>query len=1217
MLPWVLLIVSFLLGSLMALAPAPGALAAPPSSGPSAPLEPRYGLANVDGNRGEWRAEDYVADLYRDADPEGVVEAKLYLRYHCDTQTMYVLVLAEPESPAKIWTTDTFRAGSFVAADGTQRLNGSTDDDGTPPDFRWVTMSGNYAVGWEASFTLEEGIHTLDVQTKVRDFEHFANYTAGIAGGALSVGMRCTPLSISGHKWDAESSAGVPDWPMTLERWGDDAWAYVAETATDADGAYHFTGVEPARYRVVEGQVAGWLAVEPAEGYIEVDLTDAWAGVGDVDFTNRHVGSIAGCLWADWDRDGVRDAEEPGLGGWTVEVVDDEGAPVATALTDDAGCYRIEGLAPGTYGVREQLPAGWYPTVQLVNGAADGDRSDAQSAPVEVIAGGEAEVSFGNALATLLAVYAASPEVIPEPSGPVEFTVLVYNPGLEEITVLGLSDGDYGDLTDPNNPLLESTTCTELPKLPGGGWFNCQVVAPVSGNAGDIHSGIITATGRDARGNPLTAYAMTTVTVSDVLPAITAARVPSPASVPEPGGLVTHVISVTNNSVEPVTLVSLADTAQGSLHGQGSCALPVPLGVAQTYECSFEVPITGNPGDSFAYDLAAEARDDEGNVASGSALVSVGITDVSSSLAVTHWPSVASVPWPGEMVEFTVRVNNTSPTDTVSLTALHDDRFGDIADPDNDLLASTTCSLPQELQPGAYYQCTYMASVEGAPGSIQDHTVCAKGTDDDGEAVEVNAVASVEIEPVWLEVTPANAVRYLDKGQTCALFEAQVLSGPEDSAAPLERAGLPVGFVLSADNGASFLGDDGDGVLLAHTDAEGRASVTACAAQAGTAEVTGWVDLDADGALGPEPSATARAAWLTGGLAMAKSASAQAVYEGGEVTYRYELANTLPAPQGDADFPTALTVQSVLDEGCAPVVAVKAGGHNAGDSNGNDALDPGEVWQYRCVTALADDANSAATAVAVDSLGNELTATAWASVDVIHPAIALSQVADPERVCIGETVQFTVKVANVGDDPIHGLVVSDSLGLDLAGPGGDSDGDGLLDPDETWVYTGTHTVTVADYAVAPLTNTASAVGQDSLGGSVQAEDSAIVSIESGTPAPMLNLAWWELRADPDGVTHTWATDMEHSVAGFRVYRGTESDRSRAVLVGQVPALGPDRTYLYRDLGLTPGTYYWWLVGVDGAGEEFVSLGPSSLSIESRAPGGYSVYLPLTMKPGQF
>jgi hypothetical protein len=64
-------------------------------------------------------------------------------------------------------------------------------------------------------------------------------------------------------------------------------------------------------------------------------------------------------VWEDQDRDGVQDANEPGIPGVVVTLYDASGAVVRTATTDAAGHYMFEGVPPGTYTAGFSLPTGY------------------------------------------------------------------------------------------------------------------------------------------------------------------------------------------------------------------------------------------------------------------------------------------------------------------------------------------------------------------------------------------------------------------------------------------------------------------------------------------------------------------------------------------------------------------------------------------------------------------------------------------------------------------------------------------------------------------------------------------------------------------------------------------------------------------------------------------------------------------------------------------
>jgi len=66
------------------------------SADPPPDNQPTYDTAVVDGDYGEWDlADDFFADMYEAGKPDGSkpVMSKLYLRYDCDKELLYVLVL--------------------------------------------------------------------------------------------------------------------------------------------------------------------------------------------------------------------------------------------------------------------------------------------------------------------------------------------------------------------------------------------------------------------------------------------------------------------------------------------------------------------------------------------------------------------------------------------------------------------------------------------------------------------------------------------------------------------------------------------------------------------------------------------------------------------------------------------------------------------------------------------------------------------------------------------------------------------------------------------------------------------------------------------------------------------------------------------------------------------------------------------------------------------
>ena len=169
----------------------------------------------------------------------------------------------------------------------------------------------------------------------------------------------------------------------------DEAGQVVATTQTGQDGSYEFRDLRAGRYTVAESQPAGYLdgldsagtvggtaagtAVNPGDQIHGIGLR--WGDAGErYDFGELRSGSIQGLVFSDLDRDCQRDPEDLSLAGVTVELRDRDGRVVASTQTDSDGRYRFADLAPGTYTVWEQQPAGYFHGGQRA-GSGGGDAS--------------------------------------------------------------------------------------------------------------------------------------------------------------------------------------------------------------------------------------------------------------------------------------------------------------------------------------------------------------------------------------------------------------------------------------------------------------------------------------------------------------------------------------------------------------------------------------------------------------------------------------------------------------------------------------------------------------------------------------------------------------------------------------------------------------------------------------------------------------------------
>ncbi|MBN2114448.1 MAG: hypothetical protein JW785_10020, partial [Acidimicrobiia bacterium] len=528
----------------------------------------------------------------------------------------------------------------------------------------------------------------------------------------------------------------------------------------------------------------------------------------------------------------------------------------------------------------------------------------------------DALVAFQDVVPTIDVAKEASIGSVAEPGAVVTFTVAVVNTSAEAVTLTSLTDDAYGDLLDPANPAVANSTCPGRPAaIPVGGIFACSFAALVAGDAGDPdHRNVVTATVSDDEGNSADDADDAVVSFSDVLPMIGVAKSPTPGSVPEPGATVTFSVVVENLSVEPVTVTSLVDDVFGDLLdrdnpavAENTCpAQPATLPPAGELACSFRAFVAGEAGGADHSDtITATATDDEGNPVSASAAARVSFSDVAPAIEVAKTPSAGSLLEPGGTVTFAVTVANAS-VESVTLTSLVDDHFGDLLDPDNPAVTENTCpAQPVEIAEGQSFTCWFEAFLAGDAGD-PDHrnTVTATAVDDEGNTAfgsDEATVAFGDTMPI-IEVAKAASPGTVAEPGGMVSFAVEVVNtsaepvtltslvddhfgdllDPDNPAVtantcPAQPAALPVGGTLTCAFAAFVGGDAGD--------PDHRNTVTAVV-----------VDDEGNQAVGTDDAGVAFADVLPG-VVVAKAADPSAVDEpGGIVLFSVEVANTSVEP---------------------------------------------------------------------------------------------------------------------------------------------------------------------------------------------------------------------------------------------------------------------------------------------------------------------------------
>ncbi len=218
-------------------------------------------------------------------------------------------------------------------------------------------------------------------------------------------------------------------------------------------------------------------------------------------------------------------------------------------------------------------------------------------------------------------------------------------------------------------------------------------------------------------------------------------------TIPEIGGSTTYTVTVKNLAqVAVVTLASLTDSIYGDITQEAgditdtTCSLvDIPAGnvTGNPFTCTFTATApAGNAGGKLTYTDVQEPPTLVKDVAAcGSVQFSMDVT-------------------------YTVLVTNTSPTppgDTLTLSSLTDDKFGDIttahaAGGGYEEVVSTNCgldkasdgpgTLPAVIQPGGNYTCQFTGKVTSSPHT---NTATGSSTDDDGVSYSPSDDATVGV----------------------------------------------------------------------------------------------------------------------------------------------------------------------------------------------------------------------------------------------------------------------------------------------------------------------------------------------------------------------------------------------------------------------------------------------------------------------------------------
>jgi uncharacterized repeat protein (TIGR01451 family) len=184
-----------------------------------------------------------------------------------------------------------------------------------------------------------------------------------------------------------------------------------------------------------------------------------------------------------------------------------------------------------------------------------------------------------------------------------------------------------------------------------------------------------------------------------------------------------------------------------------------------------------------------------------------------------------------------------------------------------------------------------------------------------------------------------------------------------------------------------------------------------------------------------------------------------------------------------------LTNPVVSDPSVSEVAAVMSGSFNAGDANTDGKLSVGETWQYTAsyTVTQADIDNDGGGDGTIDNTASVdtdqgATASDGASVDVVGTLVLTktsSLLIDGDESggpSVEDPIQYFFSVVNNGTEALHGTMLDDSLFGMIAFTPDTPDGNGLLDPGETWLMSETYVTTQDDIDDGIVVNEATLTG---------------------------------------------------------------------------------------------------------------------------------------------
>ncbi len=216
-------------------------------------------------------------------------------------------------------------------------------------------------------------VQTTEDRYIVLNGENFTNVNFGNTStrGSIS-GTKFNDLNANGQREPGEP--GLGNFTIYLDSNNNDILEPGEQsTVTDTEGNYAFNDLPSSIFVVREVEQFGFSSTTPprvinlnGQNFTGIDIGNA-----------RPIGTISGVKFNDFNTNGVRETNEPGIEGVTVYLDNNNNRTLDPGenrtVTGSLGNYAFTNLAAGTYPVREVLPVGFTQTTRTPLITVNGD----------------------------------------------------------------------------------------------------------------------------------------------------------------------------------------------------------------------------------------------------------------------------------------------------------------------------------------------------------------------------------------------------------------------------------------------------------------------------------------------------------------------------------------------------------------------------------------------------------------------------------------------------------------------------------------------------------------------------------------------------------------------------------------------------------------------------------------------------------------------------